>query len=53
MSEKDKQDLIKFALIYFFIFGILPITGGILKTANLFYHQVILKNQVAGEPIKR
>jgi hypothetical protein len=53
MSEKDKQNFVTFALIYFCVFGIMSITGGLLKAASAFYHQVIIKDQVAGEPIKR
>lgn len=53
MSQEEKDRLLKFALIYFCVFGIMSIIGGILKTSSLFYHQVILKDQVAGEPIRK
>lgn len=53
MSEEDKNKLFKFILIYFCVFGVMSVTGGLLKTASAFYHQVIIKDQVAGEPIKR
>jgi hypothetical protein len=53
MNGKDKETMIKFVLIYFFVFGILSVIGGLIKTSNLFYHQVILKDQIAGEVNKK
>jgi hypothetical protein len=53
MSEEDKNNFVKYMLIYFCVFGVMSITVGILRTANLFYHQVIIKDQIAGELIKR
>jgi len=52
MTEEDKNTLFKFVLIYFFVFGILSVTHGWLKACNSFYHQVIIKDQVVGQPIK-
>ena len=45
MSEKDKQNFVTFALIYFCVFGIMSVTGGLIKFAGAFYHQVILKDK--------
>jgi hypothetical protein len=53
MSEEEKNRIIKFALIYCCIFGIMSLISGILKTTSAIYHQVIIKDQVAGEPIKQ
>ena len=53
MTEENKNNFVKYMLIYFCVFGIMSVTVGLLKTANLFYHQVIVKDQLAGEPIKR
>jgi hypothetical protein len=53
MSEEEKNKIIKFTLIYLCVFGTLSLISGIIKTTNAIYHQVIIKDQVAGEPIKR
>lgn len=53
MSEDEKNKIIIFALIYFCVFGTMTLISGILKTASAIYHQVIIKDQVAGEPIKK
>lgn len=44
MSEKEKDKFLKFLLIYFCVFGIMSVTGGLIKFAGAFYHQVILKD---------
>lgn len=41
MTEKDKNILFKYLLIYFCVFGIMTVTGGLMKTIYLFYKQVI------------
>lgn len=45
MSEKEKDRFFKFLLIYFCTFGIMSVTGGLIKFASAFYHQVILKDK--------
>jgi hypothetical protein len=46
MLEEDKNNFIKYMLIYFCVFGVMSITVAVLRTANLFYHQVILKESL-------
>jgi hypothetical protein len=53
MTEENKNNFVKYMLIYFCVFGIMTVVVGFVKTANLFYHQVIIKDQIAGELIKR
>jgi len=43
MTENDKNNLLKYILIYFCVFGIMSVTSGLLKAAGAFYHQVIEK----------
>jgi len=45
MTQREKDILLKYFLIYTLVFGILGITSSFLKATGAFYHQVIEKHE--------
>jgi len=53
MNEHVKDCIAKVALIWIITGAVLTLPAACSKAVHAFYHQVIAKDQVVGEPIKK